>query len=196
MDSGKTTTAAYLCRGIKRSGKKAAFIKLTGTAFTKDVDYVVDCGAELGLDFTHWGFPSTYLESEETLLNLFETLVHQANQLQPDYIVMEIADGLLQRETEILLNSALMQRVSGVIYSDSSSTGALSGVMMLEKLGIVPMAICGSLLKSPLMISEVQQRTDIPVMSLNELGASDIESFLQRSIQPSLAKQNIMAAAI
>lgn len=196
MDSGKTTTAAYLCRGLKRAGKKTAFIKLTGTAYTKDVDYVVDCGADLGLDFTQWGFPSTYLESEETLLNLFETLVHQAEAIEPDYIVMEIADGLLQRETELLLNSALMQRVSGVIYSDSSSTGALSGIMMLEKLNISPMAICGSLLKSPLMVAEIQARTEIPVLGLNDLGASTIEAFIQASM-PALMEQNsVLATAI
>ena len=69
----------------------------------------MDCGASEGLDFTNWGFPSTYLENEETLLNLFETLYREAEALEPDYIVMEIADGLLQRETELLLNSALMQ---------------------------------------------------------------------------------------
>lgn len=196
MDSGKTTTAAYLCRGLKRAGKKTAFIKLTGTAYTKDVDFVVDCGADLGLDFTQWGFPSTYLESEETLLNLFETLVHQASSIQPDYIIMEIADGLLQRETEILLNSALMQRVSGVIYSDSSSTGALSGIMMLEKLNITPMAICGSLLKSPLMVAEIQARTEIPVLGLNQLGAASIETFVQAGMPAEMEQNSVLATAI
>lgn len=196
MDSGKTTTAAYLCRGLKRAGKKSVFIKLTGTAFTKDVDYVVDCGASEGLDFTNWGFPSTYLENEETLLNLFETLYHEAETLEPDYIVMEIADGLLQRETELLLNSALMQRVSGVIYSDSSSTGALSGIMLLEKMNISPIAICGSLLKSPLMVAEIQAKTNIPVMGLFQLGAPEIEAFIKSSIESTVIEDRQLAAAI
>ena len=36
MDSGKTTSAAYLCRGIKKAKKKSAYIKLTGAVYTKD----------------------------------------------------------------------------------------------------------------------------------------------------------------
>jgi len=41
MDSGKTTTAAYLARGLKTTGKRVAFIKLTGTSYTKDMDLVL-----------------------------------------------------------------------------------------------------------------------------------------------------------
>ena len=42
MDSGKTTTAAFLARGLKTTGKNVAFIKLTGTCYTKDMDLVFD----------------------------------------------------------------------------------------------------------------------------------------------------------
>ena len=89
-----------------------------------------------------------------------------------------------------------MQRVSGVIYSDSSSTGALSGIMMLEKLNITPMAICGSLLKSPLMVEEIQARTEIPVLGLNQLGAASIETFVQAGIPAEMEQNNVLATAI
>ena len=102
MDSGKTTSAAFLARGLKTTGKKVAFIKLTGTSFTKDKDLVFDCGADVSIDFLQGGYPSTYMCSKEELLDLYQSLLNQLAPENPDYIVMEIADGLVQRETEFL----------------------------------------------------------------------------------------------
>jgi hypothetical protein len=89
-----------------------------------------------------------------------------------------------------------MQRVSGVIYSDSSSTGALSGIMLLEKMNISPIAICGSLLKSPLMVAEIQSKTNIPVLGLNQLGAAEVEAFIKGSIDTVVMEDRQLAAAI
>ncbi|MBI5914586.1 MAG: hypothetical protein HY842_04355, partial [Bacteroidetes bacterium] len=61
MDSGKTTSAAYTCRGLRAAGYKVAFIKLTGTVYTKDIHFARDCGAHLSIDFSKFGFPSTYM---------------------------------------------------------------------------------------------------------------------------------------
>jgi len=77
MDSGKTTSAAFLGRGLSRAGKKVAFIKLTGTVYTKDRSFARDAGAEIAIDFSTVGFPSTYLSSEEELLNLYESLLEK-----------------------------------------------------------------------------------------------------------------------
>lgn len=56
MDSGKTATAGYLARSPKRIGRKVAFIKLTGTVYTKDIDFCKDCGADWVSDFSELGF--------------------------------------------------------------------------------------------------------------------------------------------
>ncbi|PYN11683.1 MAG: hypothetical protein DME06_11175 [Candidatus Rokuibacteriota bacterium] len=61
MDSGKTTTAGYVARSLKQIGKTVAYLKLTGTVFTKDMDFNKDCGADFVSDFSQMGFPSTYL---------------------------------------------------------------------------------------------------------------------------------------
>ena len=61
MDSGKTTSAAYLCRGILASGTRVAYFKLTGTVYGKDKAMVRDCGALFVADFGNYGFPSTSL---------------------------------------------------------------------------------------------------------------------------------------
>lgn len=171
MDSGKTTTAAYLCGGLKNAGHSVAYIKLTGTAFPKDARFCVDRGADLGIDFAHFGFPSTFMADETTLLNLYQSLVDEAMQAcNPDYIVMEIADGILQRETSLLLNhSDFMSTIDRVIFSCGDSLGVLSGLQILQNWGIHPFALCGLFTASELLINEVQEVTNLPVLRLPEL---------------------------
>jgi hypothetical protein len=171
MDSGKTTTAAYLCAGLKKAGHSAAYIKLTGTAFPKDARFCVDRGADMGIDFAHFGFPSTFLCSEQTLLDLYQSLVDiTVAEVNPEYIVMEIADGILQRETAMLLNnSRFMQTVHQVIFSCGDSLGVQTGLDMLRQMGIKPFAISGLFTSSELLIQEVERICSTPILRLSDL---------------------------
>ncbi len=167
MDSGKTTTAAYLVHSLKKQGKKVAFIKLTGTAYTKDADLNFDMGADAAIDFSLMGFPSTFMCNEPELLNLYETLVVEALEMNPDYIVMEIADGIYQRETKMLLhNKAFMNTISEVVFSANDSLAAVCGVQTLRTWGISVFALCGMFTTSPLLIDEVRELVDLPVYTL------------------------------
>lgn len=170
MDSGKTTSAAYLCRGLKTTGKKVAFIKLTGTSFTKDKDFVYDCGADVAIDFTDGGYPSTYMCSKEEILDLYQTLLTMLIPENPDYIVMEIADGLLQRETDFLLrDNAFMSTVHSMIFSCGDSLGVFYGLQLLEQFGVTPAVICGKFTMSPLLIEEVKAKTALPTLDIDQL---------------------------
>lgn len=170
MDSGKTTSAAYLARGLKTTGKKVAFIKLTGTSFTKDKDFVYDCGADVVVDFTDGGYPSTYMCSKEEILDLYQTLLNMLEPENPDYIVMEIADGLLERETDFLLrDTAFMSTVHSMIFSCGDSLGVFYGLQLLEQFGVTPAVICGRFTMSPLLIQEVKAKIDIPTLDIDQL---------------------------
>lgn len=170
MDSGKTTSAAYLARGLKTTGKKVAFIKLTGTSFTKDKDFVYDCGADVSIDFTDGGFPSTYMCSKAEILDLYQTLLNMLETENPDYIVMEIADGLLERETDFLLrDTAFMSTVHSMIFSCGDSLGVFYGLQLLEQFGVTPAVICGRFTMSPLLIQEVKAKTEIPTLDIDQL---------------------------
>ena len=170
MDSGKTTTAGLLARGLKNSGYKVGYIKLTGTAFTKDRDFVFDCGADLVTDFIEAGYPSTYMVGKDEILNIYQYLLHQFKHEILDYIIVEIADGLVQRETEMLLNdSQFMKTVRHVVLSTADSLSAFWGIEYLTKLGFKPSLISGRFTMSPLLIKEVKSRCNIPVLNLDEL---------------------------
>jgi hypothetical protein len=171
MDSGKTTSAAWLCGGLRAAGKRVAYLKLTGTTFPKDAALNRDRGAHYAADFSDFGFPSTYLVDLETLLNLYQTLVSRAcNESGAEYIVMEIADGLLQRETALLLNDqGFRSTVHATMFSAGDSLGVLSGLQILEQFGIEPFAVCGLFTASELLIREVEDRISVPILRLSEL---------------------------
>jgi hypothetical protein len=184
MDSGKTTTAAYLSRGLRAAKKKVAYIKLTGTVYTKDRHFVRDCGAHIAVDFSTYGFPSTYLCSQAELLDLHETLLQNVERSKPDFVVIEIADGLLQRETAMLLqNHHFMSQISAVIFSAAGSLGAISGLQILKRMNIEVFAVSGLFTASPLLIEEVEGVAKQPVLTLETLSSSNVLTLLENKIK-------------
>jgi hypothetical protein len=177
MDSGKTTTAAYLCHGFAQQGIRSAYIKLTGTAYPKDKNLAYDMGAVVAMDFTKYGYPSTYLRSEIELLNLYESLLEDVLPYQPEYVVIEIADGLFQRETRMLLNNSIfMSTIHQVVFSAGDSLAALHGVQTLNRWGMMPTALSGLFTASPLLIKEVNEflleemsLLYLPILTLEDL---------------------------
>lgn len=181
MDSGKTTSAAYLCRGISKAGKTVGFIKLTGTVYSRDKRFVKDCGAHTALDFSNLGFPSTYMSPLAEILDIYETLLAKLEEINPDYVVVEIADGLLQRETKMLLhNPAFMSTVNHIMLSCGDSLGVLSGLSFLENINRTPFAISGLINVSPLLVDECKRSTSIPVLDLKDLECPQVVNRLPK----------------
>ena len=185
MDSGKTTTAAHIARGLKTTGKQVAFMKLTGTVYTKDVDYVVDCGADIGVDFSHMGFPSTYLIDKPVILDIYQSLLNQLGESKPDYIVMEIADGLFQRETAMLLSDKdFMSTIHNVVFSCGDSLSVMAGLQVLHSWKIEPCMVSGRFTMSPLLITEVKDRMNVPVHTIDEIMTGELNVIFDRKTVP------------
>ena len=180
MDSGKTTTAAYLCRGLKKAGNQVAYIKLTGTVYNKDRMLCYDCGADYVSDFSEFGFPSTYLCSVNEILNIYAGLLEDVAAQNPDYLVIEIADGLYQGETHELINYLpFTDVIDHVILSCSDSLAVHTGVEILSPIfGKKLFALGGLFTGSPLLVDEVQKRSKLPVLTLEKLADGDLLSKL------------------
>ena len=179
MDSGKTTSAAYLIHGLKQAGYKVAYIKLTGTVYTKDADLASDLGADIVTDFGDFGFPSTYMCDLQELLDLYESALAKVLFKQPDYVIMEIADGLYERETKMLLcNKPFRQTVEAVIFSAGDSLAAINGIQTLHNWNLHPAALSGLFTASPLLIREVTENTTVPVYDIEQLATAEVASNL------------------
>src|SRR5215471_5665485 len=124
MDSGKTTTAAHLVRTLTDAGHVVAAAKLTGTACGKDRNLLYDAGAVAAFDFTHAGWPSTANLSLDELLSISSRVRAALAAHRPEFVILEIADGILQRETALMLaDQEFHDSVDGVVFS---GRGALS----------------------------------------------------------------------
>ena len=172
MNAGKTTTAAGIIRGLSSAGHRVAAAKITGTGAGGDLWLMTDAGAAPVLDFTVAGFASTYLcEPDEVLSSMRILWGHLANEA-PDVIVLEVADGLYQRETASLLASAeFAQIVDAVVFAAGDAMGAVGGVAALRGLGLPVVAASGLLTASPLATREAQAAIDVPVLTLEDLFA-------------------------
>lgn len=183
MNSGKTTTAAHTILGLSRAGARVCAAKLTGTACAKDSGYFMDAGALKVLDFSDCGWPSTFLAGEEQLHDIYARIRFDLSRLKPDYIVLELADGLWQRETEMLLRSSrFSSTIDAVIFAANESHSAESGVNWLKQVGHRVVATSGVASTSVLSIDEVTRATGLPCLSRDSLADGALRPLLRHKL--------------
>jgi hypothetical protein len=171
MNSGKTTTAGTLARALSRANFSVAAGKITGTAGGKDARFYEACGARPVLDFTSAGYPSTYMLGLEELLGIYDIILGNLRAAKPDYIILEIADGVLQRETRMMLGSeAIRDSVDHFFFAATDSLSAERGVRITrEEYGLPLRAIGGSVTQSPLASREAEEAVGMPSMSIERI---------------------------
>jgi len=83
-----------------------------------------------------------------------------------NFWVVEFADGIIQRETAMLLMSEdVRSRIHKLIFTSYDAFGAIGGLKLLkEKFNLVPDAVSGICSSSPLGIRELQEFTDLPIL--------------------------------
>lgn len=169
MNAGKTTAAAHLIRGLVLRGLRVGAAKVTGTGAMGDVALLADAGAHCVVDFTDFGYASTYrVPRPEVERILRQAVMHAAH--SADAVVVEIADGLYQEETAALLKSATFrQLVTGVVFAAADAMGAAAGIEWLEQRGLPVLAVSGVLTASPLGVEEARRATHLPVLGPDEL---------------------------
>jgi hypothetical protein len=82
-----------------------------------------------------------------------------------DVIVLEIADGVYQGETRLLLADPAFQTVvDRVIFTASDALGATAGLQLLRAANLRVAAVSGVLTSSPLAVQEASAAIDAPVL--------------------------------
>lgn len=182
MNAGKTTAAVSLAHGLRRSGLNVAGVKATGTGAFGDFNAFEDASVPV-TDFTDAGYASTYRVSLSDLERGFETLVGQAAAKGAKVVVVEIADGVFQRETkEILAGSKIIDRMDGLLFAAPDALGAVGGVEVLAAHGLRPFALSGMVSRSALGTLEAEQTTGVPVVTRDALCDGKTVTLLTRDL--------------
>ena len=180
MNSGKSLAAAACCRSLHQMGYTVNGCKMTGTASLQDILHMNDSGAKEFADFTYMGHPSSYMLSKDELMNVFRTLDGKYGSNQKNFLVVEFADGINQRETAMLLDCPeVVGRVHKLIFCAADALGAVGGLHILKtKFNLIPDAISGLCSSSPLHVRELNDFTDAPVFNGADLKLNQMAEIL------------------
>jgi hypothetical protein len=191
MDAGKTQSAVCLVRGLIAGGLRVGYAKVTGTGAGGDFWWLKDAGADPVLDFTDVGLASTYRVGPEKIESALLTLVAHVASHGVDAVVLEIADGVLQRETAALLESPVFSRlVGGVVLAAQDSMSAVAGAPWLRERPTPLLALSGLLTAAPLQIAEAREATGLPIHDREGLASPDVAIELLGRAQEHLDAQS------
>lgn len=175
MNSGKTTSAAHLIKGLSRAGFKVGAAKITGTGAGGDIGLMRDAGALVSLDFTDFGHVSTYRVCLAELERVAAQAIAHLHGAGAAVAVLEIADGLLQQETAALLGSTVFQKsLDGLVFAVGDAMGACGGVAWLRERNLPVVALSGRICASPLATREAAAATGLPVFDLAQLASAEM----------------------
>jgi hypothetical protein len=181
MNSGKSLAAAACCRALATAGYKVRASKITGTSSLKDILHMNDSGASPYSDFSYLGYPSTYLLEKGELVNIFNQLDLKYANNPKNFWVVELADGVIQRETAMLLNTPeIVSRIHKLVFCASDAFGAIGGLGVLERYGLEPDALSGICSSSPLFVRELSEFTTIPFFNSIEPDMDKLVDILRR----------------
>lgn len=196
MNSGKTTACANLVKGFVRQKIKVAAAKFTGTGAGADYRSLVDAGANPVFDFVDAGYVSTYRVNRDVLLDIVMTLGHEMTSAKPDVIIIEVADGLLQRETARLFAlPEFTDWIDGIIFAANDALGALAGVSWLTARQLPVFAITGVLTSAPLAQREAEEVCGLPVYHTNALARPSVSSYIFSCLQYRNRQRQAMLAS-
>ena len=198
MNSGKTIHDVVY--GLARAGMPVGATKVTGTGSGNDYWCMIDAGAHMMLDFTDVGMSSTYKQPIDKLERKFLQLVNHLTASGTVLNLVEIADGIYQRETSRLLESDTFNNlIDAVIFAAPDSMGAAAGVAHLRGLGHNVVAMSGLLTRSPLAVREAAAVTGLPVLTRDELADPEVTMKLlgvEPQTQEAGSAQEMAAASI
>lgn len=175
MNSGKTTAATNLIKGLVAGGRKVGAAKVTGTGAGKDVWLMADAGASPTYDFTDMGHVSTFRVSMDQVEEILTIITSHLACAGVEVIVLEVADGVYQSETAALLGSSVFKaQVDHILFAARDSAGAVAGVAAIRTHGHHVLAVSGVITNSPLAASEAARMTGLPVVHTGSLCRPEI----------------------
>lgn len=188
MNAGKTITAASLVKGFATAGFSVGALKITGTAAGGDPWLMRDYGAKEVLDFTDAGFATTFREPVSSIVSGAQSLLRKLGSEGCEVAVIEVADGIYQKETSQLVAHPLIKLlVDGVFFAAADALGAVLGVSKLENCGHSVLGVSGAVMRSPLASAEAGSQIEVPVLHLKDLqDPSRARGFLEHAFERDL----------
>jgi len=136
MNAGKTTVARQIIEVFTQRGLKINAGKVAGVACRRDILSMKKCGAEKVMSFHDFGVPSS--SEMKTLLPVARSLHHSLSENNPDFIVMEMGDGILggYQVSSLFEDSEYISRAMCTVICANDLMGVWGALQWLKPAGI------------------------------------------------------------
>jgi hypothetical protein len=170
MNSGKTYAATELIKQATRAGLRVAAAKLSGIACLRDTLNMADHGAVAIASFLDCGLPSTV--GATNLAEVAKTIIARLNESSPDFIVIELGDGLLGGYSvgSVFEDAELRAATAGLVFCASDYVGAWGGIELLRQRGIEIDVIAGSVTDSQMGEDFIEREFEVPAANARRNG--------------------------
>jgi hypothetical protein len=171
MNSGKTYAATELIKQATRAGLRIAAGKLSGVACLRDTLNMADHGAIATASFLDCGLPSTVGVGD--LAPVAKAVLARLNQSAPDFIVIEMGDGILGGYSveSVFDDQELRAATAAIIFCASDYVGAWGGIELFRRRGIEIEMVAGSVTDSQMGEEYIEREFGIPAGNARRDGA-------------------------
>ncbi|NJM06092.1 hypothetical protein HC891_07640 [Candidatus Gracilibacteria bacterium] len=122
------------------------------------------------------------MASLNELTYIYNTLMSHMHAERLDDIIIDLADGIFQRETRMLLDYGLFRsQIDHLVFAASDSLSADCGVRRLSMAGYPLRAVSGQVAQSPALLREVEEVTGYPCLNWDQV-ITRISEFLPKPL--------------
>lgn len=182
MSAGKTSVCRQAIELLTQKGFSVHAGKVAGVACLQDVLGMQKSGARKVMSFHDFGLVSTV--EVQNLAPLARSLIHHLAKPQPDFMVLEMGDGILggYHVASLFADAELMNHHSCLILCANDLMGVWGGIEWLGRQGQRPALISGPVTDSSEGIHYIEENWHIPAANAfdcaGKLCALILESFL------------------
>jgi hypothetical protein len=171
MNSGKTYAATELIKQATRAGLRVAAAKLSGVACLRDTLNMGDHGAIATASFLDCGLPSTVGIGD--LAPVAKAVIARLNESAPDFIVIEMGDGILGGYSveSVFDDAELREATAAIIFCASDYVGAWGGIELFRRRGIAIDMVAGSVTDSQMGEDYIEKEFGVPAANARRDGA-------------------------
>jgi hypothetical protein len=185
MDAGKTSVCKQLLKLFSEKNFSVNAGKVSGVACQRDLLAMKAHGACETLSFLDFGLPSTaHLES---LVPLARSMIHYLSRSSPDFVLLELGDGVLggYRVSSLLEDPNLMSRCVSMILCANDLMGAWGVLQWLSQQGqkMPPILISGRVTDSTEGVRYIEENWNFPAANAFD-GSAKICTHVLESLMP------------
>jgi hypothetical protein len=187
MNSGKTTVCRTIINSFAQRGFHINAGKVAGVACRRDINVMHRAGAEKVISFQDFGYSSS--ADVESLGPVARSMVHHLAQPEPDFVVLEMGDGIIggYHVSSLFKDTELMNRQVCMIICANDLMGVWGSLEWMRQNGYPPeqhsILVSGPVTDSCEGVKFIENNWQIPAANPFD-SAGKMGSFVLKSLRP------------